>query len=86
MFSATIPEWVASIAQRYLKNMKKVNMIKDQQVRTSQTIEHFAVMLNEDERHESVLKLIEKYNPNERTIIFTKTKNEANNFIKYFND
>ena len=27
MFSATIPSWVASIAKRYLKDMKKVNMI-----------------------------------------------------------
>ena len=35
MFSATIPSWVANIAKRYLKDMKKINMIKEESVRTS---------------------------------------------------
>ena len=35
MFSATIPTWVASIAKKYLTNMKKINLIKDEEVRTS---------------------------------------------------
>ena len=61
-------------------------MIKDESVRTSRTIEHYALMLKEDERHESVLNLIKRYNPEERTIIFTQTKVEANNFIRYFDN
>lgn len=74
LFSATIPHWVANIAKKYLKNMQTINMIKDESVRTSRTIEHYALMLQEDERHESVLNLIQRYNPDERTIIFTQTK------------
>jgi len=35
MFSATIPGWVAGIAKKYLKNMKKINLIKEEAVRTS---------------------------------------------------
>ena len=40
--------------------------------------------MREEERHETVLNLIQKYSPDERTIIFTHTKAEANQFIKYF--
>ena len=35
MFSATIPPWVANIAKSYMHNMKKINMIKDQEMKTS---------------------------------------------------
>ena len=47
-------------------------------------MDHYALMVNQHERHEAVLRLIQKYNPDSRTIIFTQTKVEANNFIKYF--
>jgi superfamily II DNA/RNA helicase len=30
MFSATIPPWVAKIASRYLKNMTKINLIREE--------------------------------------------------------
>jgi superfamily II DNA/RNA helicase len=42
--------------------------------------------VKKDDRHEAVLQLIKKYNPDSRTIIFTKTKVEANEFIKYFDN
>lgn len=84
MFSATIPPWVAKIASQYLKNMKKVNLIRSEDMRTSETVDHYALMVKEDERHEMVLQLIQKYNPDNRTIVFTQTKLEANDFVKHF--
>lgn len=86
MFSATIPGWVASIAKKYLVDMKKINLIKEETVRTSETIQHLALMVEEDRRHEVVLDMIQQFNPNNRTIIFTKTKIEANDFIKHFDN
>ena len=74
MFSATIPPWVAKITESYLKNKAVINMIKDEDVRTSQTVDHYALMVKESERYAAVLKLIERYNPDNRTIIFTQTK------------
>jgi ATP-dependent RNA helicase DDX21 len=84
MFSATIPPWVAKIASHYLKNMKKINLINESEERTSQTVEHYALLVKEKERHETVLQLIQRFNPENRTIVFTQTKMEANDFIKYF--
>ena len=43
-------------------------------------------MVKKMDRHEAVLNLIQRYNPDNRTIIFTQTKMEANNFIKYFDN
>lgn len=41
-------------------------------------------MVKEQERYEAVLQLIQRFNPENRTIIFTQTKAEANEFIRYF--
>jgi ATP-dependent RNA helicase DDX21 len=85
MFSATIPHWVTKIAREYFsKDMERINMIKDESVRTSETVEHYALYVKRHERHGAIRNLIEKYNPNSRTIIFTQTKAEANDFIKEF--
>lgn len=44
MFSATMPAWVIKIAREYFdKDMKRINMIKDEEVRTSETVEHLAL-------------------------------------------
>lgn len=85
MFSATIPPWVIKIAKQYFtSNMKHINLIKHLDVRTSRTVDHFGMYVKKDERHEIVNNLIQKYNPDNRTIIFTQTKMEANEFIKFF--
>lgn len=59
MFSATIPKWVAQIAQKYFAdNMERVNMIKDEAVRTSETVEHLAQYVRRDQRHSTIRSLI----------------------------
>lgn len=85
MFSATIPKWVSQIAKKYFaSDMERINMIKDEAVRTSETVEHLAQYVKRNERHSTIRSLIEKYNPNSRTIIFTQTKMEANDFVSDF--
>jgi len=63
MFSATIPPWVATLTERYLKDGATINMIKDESARTSMTVEHYALMVKESERFQTVLRLIERFNP-----------------------
>jgi ATP-dependent RNA helicase DDX21 len=59
MFSATVPTWVTKIAREYFdKNMQRINMIKDDDVRTSQTVDHFALYVRRDERHKTIHNLI----------------------------
>lgn len=73
------------IAKSYFSsNLERINLIKDEEVRTSQTVEHLALCVHKSLRHQEAINLIEKYNPDNRTIIFTQTKMEANDFIKHF--
>ena len=52
MFSATIPTWVTSIAKQYFaSNMKRINLIGESSIKTSQTVQHFALEVHRDERH-----------------------------------
>jgi superfamily II DNA/RNA helicase len=85
MFSATIPTWVIKIAREYFdQDLQRINMIKENDNRTSQTVDHLALYVKRSERHKTIKTLIEKYNPNNRTIIFTQTKAEANDFMTEF--
>jgi superfamily II DNA/RNA helicase len=58
MFSATIPPWVSKIASKYLKNMERINFIKDEDNRTSQTVDHYAIQVRKSDRYETVKQLI----------------------------
>ena len=84
MFSATVPFWVGNIAKRYFENMKRIDLVKDSDIKTSETVDHYAIHIHQSERHSAINSLIERFNPNSRTIIFTKTKVEANDFLGEF--
>lgn len=43
LFSATMPDWIWSIAEKYQeKNFEYIDMIKDEIVKTSKTVEHYS--------------------------------------------
>lgn len=47
LFSATIPEWIWEISDRYQsKNKKFIDMIKDSNIKTSKTVEHYCMKAN----------------------------------------
>ena len=84
MFSATVPFWVGNIAKKYFNNMKRIDLVKDSDIKTSETVDHYAIHVSHSERHSAITNLIERFNPDARTIIFTKTKIEANDFLSQF--
>lgn len=84
MFSATVPFWVGNIAKKYFSNMKRIDLVKDSEIKTSETVQHYGIHIHHSDRHTAINNLIERFNPDSRTIIFTKTKVEANDFLALF--
>lgn len=85
MFSATIPHWVAGIARDYFdKNMQRINMIGEESVKTSETVEHYALYVNKSERGKVAKEMIERFSLGSRAIVFTQMKVEANDFAEEF--
>jgi len=79
LFSATMPKWVKDTAKKYLKKDKVVvNLIGDDSVKTSETIQHFAIKCPFSERASTVGDVVQVYSgAHGRTIIFTSTKKEC---------
>ena len=74
LFSATMPEPIKELA---LKILRKPEFVKISPVEiNNQNIEQRYYIINENERNEAILKLLEIENPS-KSIIFTRTKKEA---------
>lgn len=51
LFSATIPEWIWEISDKYQSSSKKfIDMMKDNKLRTSKTVEHHCMKANGSEK------------------------------------
>ncbi|RIH90609.1 DEAD-box ATP-dependent RNA helicase CshA [Calidithermus terrae] len=72
LFSATVPAWAKRLADRYLKNFVHVNVIKDERV----SYEELALQAPLQTRLATLSDLLYAYSP-ERSIVFTRTKAEA---------
>ena len=83
LFSATIPSWVKAVAQKYLDNdFKLVNLVKDLKNKTSKTVEHLALKHNINDKISLLSDILSCYGGfGNKTIIFTQTKNEANDIM-----
>lgn len=79
LFSATMPPWVYKTAQKYMsKDVKKVDLIGQQQVKTSTTVQHLAIKCNFQDRYGTIADIIQVYSGNHgRAIVFCQTKKEA---------
>lgn len=81
LFSATIPRWVDQIANKFMKpDLVFVDMIKNSETRTSKTVEHLSLFFpSKEHKIEAIGDLVLVYGgAHSRTIIFTDTKEEAN--------
>lgn len=81
LFSATIPRWVEQISNKFMKpNPAFVDMIKHSETKTSKTVEHLSLFFpSKDHKIEAIGDLVLVYGGSHcRTIIFTDTKEEAN--------
>ena len=84
LFSATVPKWIDKIASKFLKpDIFRVDMIKDQKVRTSKTVEHLSIFFaNKDAKIKAIGDVVSCYGgAHSRTIIFTDKKAEANDIL-----
>lgn len=74
LFSATMPQAIKDLAMRILHNPESIK-ISPIDI-TNQDIDQKYYIINENERDEAILRLLETENPT-KSIIFTRTKKEA---------
>lgn len=81
IFSATLPPWVQRTAKKYMAEDKKiVDLIGDQELKASETIQHLAIKCPYQTRATTIRDIVQVYSgAHSRTLIFTETKNDANN-------
>ena len=80
MFSATIPPWLKRTSNKYLsESMKTFDLIGKDVNKSSTTVEHKAIKCSYLERPATIKDIIQVYSGKHgKTIIFTATKQEAN--------
>jgi len=81
LFSATLPPWVENIASNFMnRSTVRVNMIKDSEIKTSITVQHFCILtVTPQQKFSSISDIILVYGgSNCRCIVFTDTKEDAN--------
>lgn len=84
LFSATIPKWVREIADHFLSpEAVTIDLIKNSDVKTSVGVEHLALCIpNSQQKVETIADIVTVYGGrHSRTIIFTETKQEANDVM-----
>lgn len=83
LFSATMPPPIQRLAERILREPRSVKI--EAQQATNKDIEQKYYIIDEHEREEAVVRLLESENPS-KTIIFTRTKREADLVAQRLND
>lgn len=80
LFSATVPPWVKDTAKKYMnKDVKTFDLIGKDINKSSTTVEHKAIKCSYWERAATIKDVIQVYSGKHgKTIIFTSTKQEAN--------
>lgn len=74
LFSATMPTPIKHLAQKILDNPKLIKITPDNTTNTDISQRYY--IINENEREEAIVRLIDSEIPN-KAIIFTRTKKEA---------
>ena len=83
LFSATMPSWVRSIAEKYLKKgHEEIDLVSSQELKTSTLVRHIAIACHWTERNDVMGEIIRVYGGKKlRTIIFCETKRDANELV-----
>lgn len=84
LFSATVPRWVEKIAAKFMDpDLVRVDMVKNENIKTSVTVEHLCIFFpNKDQKIATIGDVVKIYGGSHcRTIIFTDTKQEANDIM-----
>ncbi|KNC85409.1 hypothetical protein SARC_02408 [Sphaeroforma arctica JP610] len=80
LYSATIPDWVSDTATKYMRSDRiNIDLVKNEKIKTSTLIEHMAIKCHWSDRAKTLRDILLVHaGKHGRTIIFTETKNEAN--------
>lgn len=82
LFSATLPQWIKQAIGKYLRKKESItfDLVKDQKLKTSENITHMAINCSWFQRAATIGDICRVYGGGSkgRTIIFTETKQEAN--------
>ncbi len=78
LFSATMPKAIVDIARRYMNSDYQTITVGKEEELTVNTITHTYFFAKGRMKYAALLAYIKQYNPN-KTIIFSRTKYEANN-------
>jgi len=82
LFSATIPGWVRNIARNYMKRgFKIVDLAQDLKNKTAPEVNHLAIECPYHNRMAALADVLICYGGNAKTIVFTQTKQDANQLI-----
>ncbi|KAK3579484.1 hypothetical protein CHS0354_028301 [Potamilus streckersoni] len=83
LYSATMPPWVYQTARKYLReNVKKINLIGEQSVKTSKTVTHMALQCSYFDRAATIGDVIQVYSgAHGRAMVFCDTKRECDELV-----
>jgi len=76
LFSATMPDKIVAIAERYMKPQKARITVGEEEDITATGIKHFFTIANGSTKFGTLIAYINKYNPR-KAIVFTMTKRSA---------
>lgn len=85
LFSATVPKWVRNTSDKFMSpDFVYVDMVKHSETKTSKTVEHLCLYFHsKDSKIDALADLVAVHGgANSRTIIFTDTKDEANQVMR----
>lgn len=82
MFSATVPRWVHQIASMFLKpGYQLIDLVSNLKNKTSRTVQHLAINVPYHNRVSALADILICYGGQGQSIVFTSTKNEANQLL-----
>jgi ATP-dependent RNA helicase DDX21 len=82
LFSATVPAWVRSLANTYLRpNWKTIDLAKNLKDKTQKNIKHISINCPFHNRMQTLADILLIYGGLGQTIVFCSTKAEANSLL-----
>lgn len=84
LFSATIPEWVRGVANKFMdKSVVTVDLVKNSSIQTTVTVDHLALFVPQINHKIDAMRDVHQVygGQHSRTIVFTETKQEANDIM-----
>ncbi|XP_051177331.1 DEAD-box ATP-dependent RNA helicase 3, chloroplastic isoform X2 [Lolium perenne] len=77
LFSATMPSWVKKLSRRYLNNPLTIDLVGDSDEKLAEGIKLYAIPLTTTSKRTILSDLITVYAKGGKTIVFTRTKRDA---------